>query len=137
MAGFRSPFAWCFGRFGFFKICFWLVLACFGFFGSFWFVCYWTISQKHPVNKFGWIEDSQALNHGSILKKVHRVIKFNKKALPKPCIDMNIKVRQKAKNKFKKDFFKLINNAVFGKTKENVRKQRNIKLVTTKPEEII
>ena len=71
------------------------------------------------------------------MKKVHRVIKFNKTALLKPYIDMNIKVRQKAKNKFKKDFFKLINNPVFGKTKENVRKQRNIKLVTTKPEEII
>ena len=73
----------------------------------------------------------EGLNYGLILKKVHKVIQFNQEAWLKPYIDMNNKIRIDAKNNFEKDFFKLMNNAVFSKTMESVRKHRDIKLVTT------
>ena len=73
----------------------------------------------------------QCLKAGLKLKKIHRGIKFIESAWLKPYIDKNTNLTTQAKNKFEQDFFKLMNNSVFGKTMENIRNRVNVKLVNT------
>ena len=73
----------------------------------------------------------QCLKTGMKLKKIHRGIKFIESEWMKSYIEMNTNLRTKAKNNFEKDFFKLMNNSVFGKTMENIRNRVNVKLVNT------
>ena len=71
----------------------------------------------------------QALNHGLKLEKVHSVISFSQSAWLKQYIDRNTEFRMKANNDFEKDYYKLLNNSFYGKTMENVRNDRDIRLV--------
>ena len=74
----------------------------------------------------------QALDHGLVLERVHKIIGFKQSDWMSRYIDFNTRFRTMAKNDFEKDFYKLMNNSVFGKTMENIRRHRNIKLVNNK-----
>ena len=78
-------------------------------------------------DKKGYVCDIRALKfykeHGLIVSKVHRVLTFKQRRWLAPYIMFNTMMRKKAKNKFEKDFYKLMSNAVFGKTMENLRKR--------------
>ena len=73
----------------------------------------------------------QTLNHGLKLIRVHSVISFRQEAWLKPYIDLNTELRKNAKNEFEKDFYKLKINSIYGKTVQNDRNHRDIRLVTT------
>ena len=72
----------------------------------------------------------QALKHGLKLKKVHRVIEFQQSKWINDYTMLNAKLRKDAKNELETDFFKLMDNSVLGKTMENIRNHKDMKLVT-------
>jgi hypothetical protein len=71
------------------------------------------------------------LKHGLILKKIHRVLQFHQSRWLKPFIDLNTELRQKADNKFDQNFYKLIINSFFGKSIEQKRKHKDIRIALT------
>ena len=72
------------------------------------------------------------LSQGLILKKVHRILEFKQSAWMKPYIDFNTQKRKEATNKADKNQLKLLDNAVYGKTMENMRKRIKIRIIKMK-----
>lgn len=73
----------------------------------------------------------QAIQNGLVLKKVHRVLKFEQECWLKPYIDLNTIKRQQAKNSFEVELYKNMNNSLFGKTIENQRKRMHLELISS------
>ncbi|CAH3191653.1 unnamed protein product, partial [Porites evermanni] len=105
----------------------------------------WAMSQNLPTHGFKWMKDItvekvykildktnhsiQYLEMGMKITAVNRGISFYQSPWMEPYIRKNTEVRKTAANNFEKDFFKLMNNSVFGKTIENIRKRQNIHLI--------
>ena len=77
------------------------------------------------------------LKLGVEVTKVHRILTFDEKPFLKEYIDLNTELRKQSKNDLEKDLFKLMNNAIFGKSNENVLNRSNIKIVNNNPEKLL
>ena len=88
------------------------------------------LPKKHYVVHYKHFK--QYLKEGMILKKVHRGIKFYQLPWMEPYIRKNTELRKLASSSFEKDFFKLMNNSVFGKTIENMRKRQNVNIINNR-----
>ena len=88
--------------------------------------CNFNDKKYYPVHIYAL---KQALNHGLKLETAHTVISFSQSAWLKQYFDRNTKFRMKANNDFEKDYYKLLNNSFSGRTMENVRNHRDIRLV--------
>ena len=95
-------------------------------------ICDWTVKKKYLVHycmlKF-------YVRHGMNVEKVHEVISFKQSKWLEKYIDFNTQKRSKTKNDFEKDFYKLLNNAFYGKTMENVRNRSKIEFIKKDEEE--
>ena len=89
-------------------------------------ICHFKPRKNYVVH---FVNLMQYLEMGMILTAVHKGISFNQSPWMEPYIRKNTELRKCASNSFEKDFFKLMNNSVFGKTIENIRKRQNIILV--------
>ena len=76
------------------------------------------------------------LKLGVKVTKVHRILTFDEKPFLKEYTDLNTELRKQSKNDLEKDLFKLMNNAIFGKSMENVLNRSNIKLINNNPEKL-
>ena len=89
-------------------------------------ICHFKPRKNYVVN---YVNLRQYLEMGMILTAVHKGISFNQSPWMEPYIRKNTELRKCAANSFEKDFFKLMNNSVFGETIENIRKRQNIQLI--------
>ena len=89
-------------------------------------ICDWSDKKKYLVH-YGMLKFY--VRHGMIVDKVHNVISFKQSRWLEKYISFNTQKRNKAKNDFEKDFYKLLNNAFYGKTIENVRNRIKVEFI--------